>query len=140
MVFAFFIRFFFFYHFTYLGTRIQLVKTCIKRSPLEQRKNGLLRQLTSWKRLNSYEIFYDRTRKRWPFNTGDCLASLTVHVLYITSTTISNWKLNRQGVCNTLIHAICVTDDQGNVPFVVVIIMSFLSRGFEVFFYIFLKF
>ena len=28
-------------------------------------------------------------------------------------------------------HAICVTDDQGNVPFVVVIIMSFLSTTYS---------
>jgi hypothetical protein len=41
-------------------------QTCIKRSPLGQRKSGLLRQVTSWKRFNSYEIFYDRTRQRWP--------------------------------------------------------------------------
>jgi hypothetical protein len=27
--------------------------------------------------LNSYELFYDRTRKWWPFNTGDCLIELT---------------------------------------------------------------
>ena len=26
---------------------------------------------------NSYEIFYDRTRKMWPFNTGDCLIEVT---------------------------------------------------------------
>jgi len=38
-------------------------QTCIKRSPLGQRKTGLIRQVTSKKRLNSYEIFYDRTRK-----------------------------------------------------------------------------
>ena len=48
-------------------------QTCIKRSPLGQRKSGLIRQVTSLKRFNSYEIFYDRTRKRWPFNAGDCL-------------------------------------------------------------------
>ena len=36
--------------------------------------------------MNSYEIFYHRTRKGWPFNTGDCLievttwAGLTVHI------------------------------------------------------------
>ena len=29
------------------------------------------------KRLNSYEIFYDRTRKRLPFNTGDYLIEVT---------------------------------------------------------------
>jgi len=30
------------------------------------------------KEVNSYEIFYDRTRIRWPFNTGDCLIEVTV--------------------------------------------------------------
>jgi len=47
--------------------------TCIKRFPLGQRTCGLLRQVTSSKRFNSCEIFYDRTRKRWPFNAGNCL-------------------------------------------------------------------
>jgi hypothetical protein len=42
---------------------------CIKRSPLGQRKNGFIRQVTTYKRFNSYEIFCDRTRKRLPFNT-----------------------------------------------------------------------
>jgi hypothetical protein len=46
-------------------------QTCIKRSPLGQRKSGFLRQVTSYKRFNSCEIIYDRTRKMWPFNTGD---------------------------------------------------------------------
>jgi len=54
-------------------------KTCIKMSPLGQRKSGLLRQMTSKKRFNSYENFYDRSRKRWPLNTG-----LTVHLLQYT--------------------------------------------------------
>ena len=77
----------------------------------------------------------------WPLKTDwihmkkvTAWAGLTVHVLYITSITISNWKVNRQGVCNTLMHAIGVTDDQGNVPFVVVIIMSFLSTTYSNFF------
>jgi hypothetical protein len=39
-------------------------QSCIKRSPLEQLLSGLIRQVTSLKRFNSYEIFYDRTRKR----------------------------------------------------------------------------
>jgi len=39
-------------------------QTCIKRSLLGQRKGGLLIQVTSLKRFNSYEIFYDSTRKR----------------------------------------------------------------------------
>jgi hypothetical protein len=37
---------------------------------------SLLRQVTSLKRLNSYEIFY-MTRKRCPFNTGSCLIEVT---------------------------------------------------------------
>ena len=48
-------------------------QTCIKRTPLEQRKSCLIWQLTSYKRFNSYDIFYDRTRKGWPFNRGDCM-------------------------------------------------------------------
>jgi hypothetical protein len=39
-------------------------QSCIKRSPLGQRLSGLIRQVTSLKRFNSYEIFYDRTGKR----------------------------------------------------------------------------
>jgi hypothetical protein len=38
--------------------------TCIKRAPLGERKNGLIRQVTSEERFNSNEIFYDRPRKR----------------------------------------------------------------------------
>jgi len=34
-------------------------QTYIKRSPFGQRKSGLIRQRTSKKRFNSYEIFYD---------------------------------------------------------------------------------
>ena len=56
-------------------------QTCIKSSPLGQRKNRLIRQVTSWKRLNSYELFYDRTRKWWPFiNTGDCMGRFNCNV------------------------------------------------------------
>ena len=29
--------------------------------------------MTSEKRLNSYEMFYNRARKKWPFNTGDLM-------------------------------------------------------------------
>ena len=36
---------------------------CTKRSPLGQRNNGLIKQVISLKRFNSYEIFYDMTRK-----------------------------------------------------------------------------
>ena len=52
-------------------------QTCIKRSPLGQRNSDLLRQVTSLKRFNSYEIFYNRKRKKWPFNTGDCFIVVT---------------------------------------------------------------
>ena len=37
------------------------------------KKHGYIRQVTSWNRFNSYEIFNDRTRRRWSFKTGDCL-------------------------------------------------------------------
>jgi len=47
-------------------------ETCIMRSLLVQAKIGAIRQVTSYKRFNSYEMFCDRTRKRWPFNKGDC--------------------------------------------------------------------
>ena len=50
-----------------------------------QRKGGLfIRQVTS-EMINSYEIVYNRKRKKLPFNTGDWLikviawAGLTVH-------------------------------------------------------------
>ena len=33
--------------------------------------------MTSKKRFNSYEVFYDRTGKMWPLNTGDCLIEVT---------------------------------------------------------------
>ena len=35
----------------------QCSQTYIKRSPLRQRKSGLIRQMTSYQRFNSYEIF-----------------------------------------------------------------------------------
>jgi hypothetical protein len=38
--------------------------TCIKRSPFKRSKSGILRQGDIKKKFNSYEIFYDRTRKR----------------------------------------------------------------------------
>jgi hypothetical protein len=47
---------------------------------LRPRKSGLKRQLTSYKRFNLYEIFYDRTRKGEPLNTGDCLIEVTTYV------------------------------------------------------------
>jgi hypothetical protein len=46
------------------------------RSPLRPRKRVLTRQVTSKKRFNSYEIFYERTRKKLPLNTGNCLTGI----------------------------------------------------------------
>ena len=44
---------------------------CIKWSALGQRKRGLIRQVTSKKRFNSYEVSYDKIRK------GDLLIQVT---------------------------------------------------------------
>ena len=49
--------------------------------------------MTSKKRFNSYEVFYDRTRKRWPFNTGVCLIEVAVWV-GLTVFLCSNRNLN----------------------------------------------
>ena len=38
---------------------------------------------------NSYEIFYDRTRKMWPFNTGDFFIEVTARAGVIAYTIIS---------------------------------------------------
>ena len=40
-------------------------QTCIKRCPFWTKTSGLIKQVTSVKRFNTYEIFYDRTRKKW---------------------------------------------------------------------------
>ena len=52
-------------------------QTCIKWSHLDQRKNVLIRQVTSLNRFRSYDLFNERTRKRRPFNTADCLIEMT---------------------------------------------------------------
>jgi hypothetical protein len=58
--------------------------------------------MTSWKSFNSYEIFYDSTRKRWPFNTGDCLievptwAGLTVvYIVFFVSVKQDSVKITQ---------------------------------------------
>ena len=57
---------------SFLKLKNQTLKTCTVKPVLRgQRKSGLLRQVTSKKRFNLYEIFYERTRKMLPFNTGD---------------------------------------------------------------------
>ena len=55
-----------------------------------RRKNGLIRQV---KRLNLYEIFYDRTRKRLPLNTGYCLIEVTAWAGLTVFKTISSTVL-----------------------------------------------
>ena len=66
-------------------------QTCIKRTPLGQRRNGLLRQVTSYKRFKSYEIVYNRRRK------GDLLIQVitwdcfTVYIL--TSILVSKFEI-----------------------------------------------
>jgi hypothetical protein len=47
------------------------------KTVLRQIKSDLLRQMTSWMRFSWHEIFYDRTRKGWAFNTSDCLIEVT---------------------------------------------------------------
>jgi hypothetical protein len=41
--------------------------------------------MTSLKRFNLYEIFYDMTRKGWPFNTGDYLIKVAVYIFTVTN-------------------------------------------------------
>ena len=53
-------------------------QTYIKRSHLRPRKNGLIRQVTSQKRFNSYEIFYDMTKK----------SGLLIQVIEVTTWTV----------------------------------------------------
>ena len=53
-------------------------QTSNKRSSLGQRKSGLIRQVISLMMFNSYEIFFDMTKKWWPFDTDDCLIEMTV--------------------------------------------------------------
>ena len=84
-------------------------QTCNKRSPLGPRKSGFIRQVTSWKRFNSYKIFYDRTRKRWPFNTGDCIGRFDC--IYI-----DNFKIFSISTCTPLyIEKILYTVKQNTV-------------------------
>jgi hypothetical protein len=51
-----------------------LIDICIVSHSYDNIKT---RENTSLKRFILYEIFYDETRKRWPFNTGDCLIEVT---------------------------------------------------------------
>jgi hypothetical protein len=42
----------------------------------------------------TYEIFYNRTRKRWPFNIGDCISSFdcTPRLNYYVSKISTGWR------------------------------------------------
>ena len=46
------------------------------------------------RRVNSYEIFYDKTRKRWPFNTGDCNDRLDCMYPWYELIFLITWKCN----------------------------------------------
>ena len=63
----------------------------MKFTMTRQEKSDLIRQVTSLKRLNSYEIYYDKTRKKWPLNTGDCLIQVTSWAGLIVL--VYNWSL-----------------------------------------------
>jgi hypothetical protein len=45
----------------------------ISKILLKEMFNNIILNLTLFSFRFLYEIFYDRTRKRWPFNTDDCL-------------------------------------------------------------------
>ena len=81
-------------------------RTCIKRSPLGQRKSGLLRQVNSQKRFNSYE-----TRKNCfrylklmsPLNAAICTTisyTLWVEWYYLKNNYLTLWS-KVITVCNT---------------------------------------
>ena len=73
----FFFRYSSFHHLVYYRTGVWCVQILyVQRS--------LARLVT-----NSYEIFYDRTRKMWPFNTGDFFIEVTARAGVIAYTIIS---------------------------------------------------
>jgi len=49
----------------------------VLRGYLWDKEKVALKDRWPLRRFNSYEIFYVRTRKMWPFNTGDCLIEVT---------------------------------------------------------------
>ena len=59
-------------------------QTCIKRSPFGIKKKWSFKMGDLFfyikKKLNSYEIVYDRTKKKRSFKTGDCLIKVTAWV------------------------------------------------------------
>jgi hypothetical protein len=83
-------------------------QTCIKRSPLGERKSGLIRQITPYERFNSYEIFYNRTSKRWPFNTGDCLIEVTTWTVWLYSSFLLFWSCELSLYCSSK-NFICIS-------------------------------
>jgi hypothetical protein len=46
----------------------------VLRGQLWDKEKMTIRHITSF---NSFEFFYDRNRKRWPFNASDCLIEVT---------------------------------------------------------------
>jgi hypothetical protein len=54
--------------------KLQIVKPILRGQRWYTKESSLIRQVTSWKKFNSYEVFYARKRKMWPFNKGDCMS------------------------------------------------------------------
>ena len=73
---------------------VEYSQTCIKRSPLVNccwiqsdlysedifgtKKKFFFKTGDLLKEVPSYDIFYDKTRKKWPLHTGDCLIVVIV--------------------------------------------------------------
>ena len=91
-------------------------QTYIKRSPLRQRKSGLLRKVASSTRLHLCGMFLSQDKKRWPFNAYDCLIEVTSWVMWnILLHRKKMWPFNA-GDCLIEVIAWTVTR-QDNVTF-----------------------
>ena len=67
-------------------------QTCIKRSPLGQRKKWSFKTGDFW---NSHATFYDGPIKMWPFKTGDCLIEVTAWTsLTVLCSVFSHYEQN----------------------------------------------
>ena len=66
----------------------------VLRGHLWEKKKGPYKTDTDDKRFTWYEMFYDRTRKRWNFNTGYCLIEVT-GCADLTVFVIKKWVTNR---------------------------------------------
>jgi len=60
-----------------VNTKLSSKNVLEVQSNLWDKKKWPYKTDDSYKRFNSYEIFSDKTRKMWPFNTGYCLIEVT---------------------------------------------------------------